>query len=237
MSWNEAITAFEQHILSLECSTQRKYKNVLRKFQEYCTAAGLRDVAGATIERLDAYRAARKISRVTSQKELETLRQFFGFCKERNWTDDNPAKRIKSAKNIKTAEVVPYTPDQLTCIIAACDGIGKAPYERKRARGNGAPAQQHGAPRLGCSNPGTRFACATGASCYARRKPGTRCTCRFGPIPRLRLMRYRSRGAPAAPGATATLPATGGAVLVNTGTRGGGFNKPFGRRYDKYLAP
>jgi site-specific recombinase XerD len=65
-------------------------------------------------------------------RTIETLRQFFGFCKERNWTDDNPAKRIKSAKNIKTAEVVPYTPDQLTCIIAACDGIGKAPYERRK---------------------------------------------------------------------------------------------------------
>lgn len=131
---SDAIKAFEQHILSLETSTQRKYKNVLRKFQEYCTAAGLHDVADATIERLDAYRAGRKISRVTAQKELETLRQFFGFCVERKWTDDNPAKRIKSAKNVKPAEVVPYTPDELTRIIAACDGIGRGPYERLRAR-------------------------------------------------------------------------------------------------------
>jgi site-specific recombinase XerD len=131
---SEAVAAFEQHILSLESSTQRKYKNVLRKFQEYCAAAGLHDVADATIERLDAYRAARQISRVTSQKELETLRQFFTFCVERKWTDDNPAKRIKSAKNVKPAEVVPYTPDELTRIIAACDAIGRGPYERLRAR-------------------------------------------------------------------------------------------------------
>jgi integrase len=131
---SDAITAFEKHILSLEPSTQRKYKNVMRQLQGHCQAAGLHDVADVTVERLDAYRAARGIARITAQKELEILRQFFGFCRERSWTDDNPAKRIKSAKNIKPAEVVPYTPDELTRIISACDGIGKAPYERKRAR-------------------------------------------------------------------------------------------------------
>ena len=131
---SEAITAFEQHILSLESSTQRKYKNVMRQLQAHCKTAALHDVADVTVERLDSYRAARGISRITAQKELEILRQFFGFCKERNWTDDNPAKRIKSAKNLKPAEVVPYTPDELTRIISACDGIGKASYERKRAR-------------------------------------------------------------------------------------------------------
>ncbi len=130
----EAVTAFEQHILNLEPSTQRKYKNVLRKFQAHCKAAGLHDVADVTVERLDAYRAARAISRITAQKELETLRQFFTFCQERRWSDDNPARRIKSAKNVKPAEVVPYTSNELTRIIAACDEIGRGPYERLRAR-------------------------------------------------------------------------------------------------------
>ena len=120
----EAITAFQQHILSLEPSTQRKYKNVLRQFQSHCSGAGLHDVADATVERLDAYRAARTLARTTAQKELETLRQFFAFCFDRRWVDSNPAKKIKSAKNVKPAEVVPYTPDELSRIIAACDSIG-----------------------------------------------------------------------------------------------------------------
>jgi len=67
-------------------------KNVLRKFQEYCLAAGIHDMADVTIERLDAYRAARMISRITSQKELETLRQSFAICVERKWTDDDQAQ-------------------------------------------------------------------------------------------------------------------------------------------------
>ena len=130
----EAVTAFEQHILSLEVSTQRKYKNVLRKFREFCDKAGLDDVADVTVGALDRYRASRAISRITAQKELETLRQFFAFCRDRNWTNDNPARRIKSAKNIKPAEVVPYTNGELACIIAACDVIGRTAYERLRAR-------------------------------------------------------------------------------------------------------
>jgi site-specific recombinase XerD len=130
----QAAEAFGQHILSLEPSTQRKYKNVLRQFQGHCQRAGLHDLSDVTVEALDGYRAARELSRVTAQKELETLRQFFTFCQERNWTDDNPARRIKSAKNVKPAEVIPYTPNEVGRIIAACDGIGRGPYERRRAR-------------------------------------------------------------------------------------------------------
>lgn len=130
----EAITAFEQHILSLEPSTQRKYKNVLRQFSAHCERAGLADMGEIAIEDLDAYRAGRKIARITAQKELETLRQFFGYCRDRDWVKDNLAKRIKSAKNIKPADVVPYTADELARILGACDFIGRGPYERLRAR-------------------------------------------------------------------------------------------------------
>jgi integrase/recombinase XerC len=130
----EAVTAYLSHIQSLEPSTQRKHKNVLRHLSDFSKAKGLHDVADITLDMLDSYRAGRRIARNTAQKELETLRQFFGFCFDRKWTDENPAKKIKSAKNIKPSEVVPYTPDEVTRIIAACDAIGRGPYERLRAR-------------------------------------------------------------------------------------------------------
>jgi len=62
------------------------------------------------------------------------LRQFLGFCFERKWIGDNPARRIKAPRNIKPSEVVPYTTEEVTQIIAACDSIGRGPYERLRAR-------------------------------------------------------------------------------------------------------
>lgn len=130
----DAITAFEQHCLSLEPSTQRKYANVLRHFSAYCERQGLEDLTEVGVEHIDGYRAKRKIARTTAQKELETLRQFFSFCRDRKWMDDNPAKRVKSPKNIKPAEVVPYTLADLARIVAACDEIGQGNYERLRAR-------------------------------------------------------------------------------------------------------
>ena len=63
-----------------------------------------------------------------------TIRQFLGFCQDRRWIADNPAKRIKGPRNIKPAEVVPYTPAEVGKMIAACDVIGRGPYERLRAR-------------------------------------------------------------------------------------------------------
>ena len=131
---SEAVAGFEQHIQSLEPSTQRKYGNVLRQFGEYCKRVGLEDLSEVTVDRLDAYRASRELSRTTAQKELETLRQFFGYCRDRDWIKDNPARRIKSARNIKPAEVVPYTADEVTRILTACEFIGRTDYERRRAR-------------------------------------------------------------------------------------------------------
>ncbi len=105
----EAIAAFENHVLSLESSTQRKYKNVLTHLWDYCERAGVHDIMQLTVEHLDAFRAGRELSPTTSTKELQTLRQFCGFCLERKWAEENPAKKIRLPRNVKPEEVVPYT--------------------------------------------------------------------------------------------------------------------------------
>ena len=133
-SVKDGIADFENHVASLEPSTQRKYRNVLAKLREYCERAGIHDIVEVTVERLDAFRAGRGLSPTTSTKELQTLRQFFGFCLERRWTDENPAKKIKLPRNVKPTEVVPYTQTQIASMLMACDGIGRGPYERLRAR-------------------------------------------------------------------------------------------------------
>jgi integrase/recombinase XerC len=130
----EAVTGFQQHTSQLETSTQRKYANVLRHFQTYCDEHGIESLTQLRVEDIDGYRAGRKIARTTAKKELETLRQFLTFCKERNWIDDNPAKRIKTPKNVKPSEVVPYTASELGRIFRACDLIGRSGYERSRGR-------------------------------------------------------------------------------------------------------
>jgi integrase len=130
----EAITAFQNHILSLEDSTRREYKNVLVKFRTYCEGAGLRDIMQVGVEDLDAYRASRNLAPTTCLRELGTLRQFFGFCQDRRWIEENPAKKIKPPRNIRPEQVVPFTKTEVAKMLAACDEIGRGSYERLRAR-------------------------------------------------------------------------------------------------------
>jgi len=130
----EAIAAFEQHCAELEPSTRRKYRNVMTQFGAYCERIGLGDVGALSVEHLDAYRAGRKLAPTTSTKELQTLRQFLGFCFDRRWVTENAAKRIKAPANVKPEPVEPYTPTEIAKIIGACDFIGKTSYERLRAR-------------------------------------------------------------------------------------------------------
>src|SRR5947209_5390814 len=45
----EAIAAFLNHVASLEHSTQRKYRNVLAKLEEFCEKRGIGDIMQANV--------------------------------------------------------------------------------------------------------------------------------------------------------------------------------------------
>ena len=67
---------------------------------------------------------------VTWKVELQALRTFFGYFVSRKWMAANPAKEMKSPRNIKPNEVVPYTLREESEILDACDRIGGATYRR-----------------------------------------------------------------------------------------------------------
>lgn len=132
----EAATAFLEHCKSegLKDTTISKYRNALNQLAEFCEAQQVDGLEELKTEKLDQFRAGRKIAQITASKELEILRVFFGFCVDRKWTQDNPAKKIKLPRNLKPNEVVPFTPAEIAAILNACDRIGKKQYERLRAR-------------------------------------------------------------------------------------------------------
>ena len=133
---DEAVTAFIEHCESeaLKYSTVRKYRNTLNHLKAFCEARRIDSVDELATDTLDAFRAGRALKSITSAKELELLRQFCGFCRDRKWCADNIAKRIKSPRNIKPNDVEPFSTGEVAAIINACDGIGRGPYERLRAR-------------------------------------------------------------------------------------------------------
>jgi site-specific recombinase XerD len=130
----EAVEAFNLGQADKAQATRTKYRRVLRFFEALATSRGLRSIDEIGVEDVDAYRASRKISSATWLKELEILRQFSTFCMARKWADENPAAGVEKPKNLKANEVIPYTREEVVRILAACDGMGRGPYERLRAR-------------------------------------------------------------------------------------------------------
>jgi len=62
---------------------------------------------------------------------------FFGSCISRKWISANPAKDLKQPRNIKPNEIVPYTIQEESLILAACDQIGGGKYNRSGAATSG----------------------------------------------------------------------------------------------------
>jgi integrase len=94
-----------------------------------------------TLDVLEDYRETRKIALITWKVELQSLRTFFAYCISHKWITANPAKEFRAPRNLKPNDVVPYTLEEESQILAACERIGGgryqrtgASYERLRAR-------------------------------------------------------------------------------------------------------
>lgn len=118
----------------LSCGTKRKYARIVRFFQKFTAARAISMIHEIDPALIYGYRGIRPISALTWTKELQVIRHFLGYCVDCEWTIRNPAKLVSMPKNIKPSEREPYTIAEVTKIVAACDFIGRGPYERLRAR-------------------------------------------------------------------------------------------------------
>jgi integrase/recombinase XerC len=133
---DDATEAFLDHCKNqgLKHSSIRKYRNVLRKLKKFYEEERIDAVGDLAVEQLDAFRSGRALKPLTAMKELQALRTFFGFCLDRKWTTENVARRIKSPRNIKPNDVVPFTAQEVGAILNACGGVGRGVYERARTK-------------------------------------------------------------------------------------------------------
>jgi integrase len=122
-------------------ATIRKYETKMDLLVDFCERARVPLLADVTVDVLERFKSSRDIGIVTWRVELQALRTFFGFCMQRGWTAGNPARQLRSPRGIPANAVVPYTLREESLILAACDQIGgakyqrrEAPYERRRAR-------------------------------------------------------------------------------------------------------
>jgi site-specific recombinase XerC len=131
---DDAIDAFHAQHAEHADETKRKYRRVLAYLEEYCGRQQLRYVDQIAVESMDGYALWRNKTNWTWIKEIEILRQFFAFSIDREWTRKNPARALKRPRLLEANDVVPFTSEEIVRTIAACEQIGRAKYERLRAR-------------------------------------------------------------------------------------------------------
>jgi site-specific recombinase XerD len=118
-----------------EYGTWKKYRCTLRFLMAFCETAGIKAVEDVTTHALEDFRSTRTtMGKVAWKVERQMLITFFRFCISRKWITINPAKELKAPKNVKPNEVVPYTLQEESQILAACDQIGGGKYNRSGAR-------------------------------------------------------------------------------------------------------
>ena len=129
-----AIAAYHVAHQDVGSGTKRNRRRTLRYLGEFLESRGVKTVDQIDLDTLNMFRPTRELSPRSWVKELEILRHFFRFCLDNEWTLRNPAAKLQMPRNLKSAEREPYEPNEITRMIAACDGIGRAAYERLRAR-------------------------------------------------------------------------------------------------------
>jgi len=131
---DEAIEQFMTARRGLAPSSKRKYVAIFRIFSEFCDSIHRTVLGQLDVSDLDRYLLSRNIAPLTASKELQTLRTFCEFCVRRRWMRRNLARDVDMPIGAKPREVSPYTSDEMTQILKACDEFGFQQYERRRAR-------------------------------------------------------------------------------------------------------
>ncbi|HEV2379543.1 MAG TPA: tyrosine-type recombinase/integrase [Terriglobia bacterium] len=109
---------------NLRESTIYKYQLLSRRMETFAQANGLRFLREFDLPMLRKFRASWPNGNLGALKKLEYLRAFVRFAHDAKWMDDNPACKLESPR-VTQRPTMPFTPEQMTEVLAACEKYGK----------------------------------------------------------------------------------------------------------------
>lgn len=117
-AWESFLADLEARKLS--CETIRKYKLLESRMAAFAADKGLSLLADFDVDTLSRFRSTWKDGARTSAKTLERLRAFFRFAHDRNWTEKNPATRLKLPR-VSLRPTMPLTRADMLKLFSACE--------------------------------------------------------------------------------------------------------------------
>ena len=100
-----------------------KYELLSRQMAKFATDQGIRFLRELDLPMLRKFRATWPNENLGALKKLEYLRAFFRFAHESRWLEENPARELESPK-VKQSPTMPFTPEQMAAVLAACEKYG-----------------------------------------------------------------------------------------------------------------
>jgi integrase/recombinase XerD len=117
-AWDEFLA--DARARNLRPPTIYKYNLLSRQMTRFAEDQGLRFLRELDLTALRKFRASWPNANLGALKKLEFLRAFFRFAFESKWIQENPARLLESPK-VTQAPTMPFTPEQMTEILRACD--------------------------------------------------------------------------------------------------------------------
>ncbi len=103
-----------------------KYDLLFRRLKDFTIRGGYEFLGSLDLDALSRFRSEWKDGPRASGKKLERLRAFFGFCRKRRWTEENPAAQLKPPK-VADRPTLPFTHEEMAAILGAVETYrGKA---------------------------------------------------------------------------------------------------------------
>jgi integrase len=119
----EAVARYIANAKALNYSeaTIRKLTHLTEKrLLTFCAEKGIESLKQLDVDTLGAFREGWPDGPLSALKNLERLRSFFSFCRDRHWIADNPAAALKAPKDPHDP-TLPFTPDDMEKILWACE--------------------------------------------------------------------------------------------------------------------
>jgi integrase/recombinase XerD len=117
-AWESFLADLEARSLSHE--TVRKYKLLKRRMTAFAMEKGLTMLVDFDVDTLSRFRLTWKDGPRTAGKTLERLRSFFRFAHDRDWTQNNPATRLKLPR-VSIRPTMPLARADMLKLLAACE--------------------------------------------------------------------------------------------------------------------
>jgi site-specific recombinase XerD len=93
-----------------------------KRLLPWCDTHGVRLLKSLDVDALRRFRATWPDAPITAARNLERLRNFFGFCQDARWIDSNPAKAVKPPK-VTQAPTLPFEPAEFDTLLTTCDSF------------------------------------------------------------------------------------------------------------------